>query len=74
MHVLLNLISSFLHYTSKLKPNATNNGKRVVAIANNKGSGEPAHARSLARTYVIRSRKRYANGKLQPEKWTYGLA
>ena len=34
-------------------------GKRIViADANSTGSGEPAHARSLARTCAVRSRKR----------------
>ena len=32
--------------------------------ANSKGSGEPAHPYSLAWTYVNRSRKRWAKGKL----------
>ena len=35
-------------------------GKSVlIAYANSKGSGEPAHPRSLARTYAVRSRKLY---------------
>ena len=33
-------------------------GKRtVISDANSKGSGEPAHAHSLARTFAVRSRK-----------------
>ena len=30
----------------------------VAVYANSKGSGEPAHARSLARTFAVHSRKR----------------
>ena len=29
--------------------------KAVIKFANSKGSGEPAHPRSLARTYAVRS-------------------
>ena len=32
--------------------------KAFIAYAKSKGSGEPAHSRSLARTYAVCSRKR----------------
>ena len=35
----------------------------MIAYTNSKGSGEPALPRSLARSYAIRSRKRYAKQK-----------
>ena len=34
-----------------------------------RGSGEPAHLRSLARTYAVRSRKLKAEGKFQPKNY-----
>ena len=41
----------------------------VIAHANGKGSGEPAHPHSLARTYAVRWSKRYAKGeKLQSKE------
>ena len=44
-------------------------GKRAsIAYANSKGSGEPAHPRSLARTCAFRSCKLMAKGKHQPKK------
>ena len=43
-------------------------GKRVIIVyANSKGSVEPVLLRSHAGTYVVRSRKRLAVGKLQPK-------
>ena len=45
---------------------------QVIAHANSKGSCEPAHPRSLARTFAVRSR--YDKGKFQPMNWTCYLA
>ena len=40
------------------EPNESSMGKAaVIAYVNSKGSGEPAHLRSLARTFAVRARK-----------------
>ena len=49
-------------------------GKAIIVYANSKGSGEPAHSRSLARTFAVRSRKLYAKEKVQSRNWTCCLA
>ena len=47
-------------------------GKRAFTIyTNSKGSGEPAHPRSLARTYPVRPRKWQAKGRPQRPAVSY---
>ena len=39
----------------------------LIAYASSEGSGEPAHLRSLARTFTARSYKQWVKGNLQTE-------
>ena len=39
----------------------------LIAYASSEGSGEPAHARSLARTFAARSYKQWVKRNLQTE-------
>ena len=39
--------------------------RAIIIYANSKGSDEPAHPRSLVRTYAVHSRKRLKSGKLR---------
>ena len=39
----------------------------LITYASSKGSGEPAHPRSLARTFAARSYKQWAKRNLQTE-------
>ena len=39
-----------------------------------KGSGEPAHSHTLARTYAVRYLKRYAKAKCHLKNLLWGLA
>ena len=62
-----------IHYGTN--PNELCHRKRTgMAYANSRGSGEPAHSRSLARTYAVRSRERWVSGRFQPKNWICGLA
>ena len=46
----------------------------LIAYANSEGSGEPAHPRSLARTFAARSYKQWIKRNLQTESQIPGPA
>ena len=46
----------------------------LIAYASSEGSGEPAHSRSLARTFASRSYKQWVKGNLQTESQIPGLS
>ena len=55
-----------------MKRNLKTNGPRqanlvLIAYASSEGSGEPAHPRSLARTFAARSYKQWVKRNLQTE-------
>ena len=46
----------------------------LIAYASSEGSGEPAHPRSLARTFAARSYKQWVERNLQTESQTPSLS
>ena len=55
-----------------MNPQKKSNGPRqanlvLIAYASSEGSGEPAHPRSLARTFAARSYKQWVKRNLQTE-------
>ena len=44
----------------------------LIAYASSEGSGEPAHSRSLARTFAARSYKQWVERNLQTESQIHG--
>ena len=59
--------------------NCLTNGPRqanlvLIAYASSEGSGEPAHPRSLARTFAARSYKQWVKRNLQTESQIPGLS
>ena len=71
-----NVTLDWVHLPSKNIPTPlarrTSNGPRqanlvLIAYASSEGSGEPAHPRSLARTFAARSYKQWVNRNLQTE-------
>ena len=68
----IHLIRGSAHFGEKIKTKESSFGPRqanfvVIAYASSEGSGEPAHARSLARTFAARSYKQWVKRNLQTE-------
>ena len=62
----LNFVFARFQYSSKLiGPRQAN--LLLIAYASSEGSGEPAHPRSLARTFAARSYKQWVKRNLQTE-------
>ena len=69
LHKMVYVMNSWKHYCGPRQANLA-----LIAYASSEGSGEPAHPRSLARTFAARSYKQWIKRNIQTESQIPGPA